>query len=95
MSFLDDNAAYETWLRTQCTVDETGLAHKHAKMDSHPFPFLRATYFRWARRIEQVCPELMGAPAVLAVGDTHLENFGTWRDAEGRSTWCASPPAPG
>src|SRR5260370_32652719 len=24
---------------------------------------------------------------VLAVGDLHVENFGTWRDAEGRLTW--------
>jgi aminoglycoside/choline kinase family phosphotransferase len=27
------------------------------------------------------------APAVLAVGDVHVENFGTWRDREGRLTW--------
>ena len=24
---------------------------------------------------------------VLAVGDIHLENFGTWRDADGRLVW--------
>jgi len=24
---------------------------------------------------------------VLAVGDLHVENFGTWRDAEGRLIW--------
>jgi len=41
MSFLDDNTAYEAWLRTQCDVDEPGLVRKHEKMDSHPFPFLR------------------------------------------------------
>jgi hypothetical protein len=27
------------------------------------------------------------APRSLAVGDLHLENFGTWRDAEGRLIW--------
>src|SRR5439155_1048267 len=27
------------------------------------------------------------APTVLAVGDLHVENFGTWRDAEGRLVW--------
>ena len=27
------------------------------------------------------------APAVLAVGDLHVENYGTWRDAEGRLVW--------
>ena len=24
---------------------------------------------------------------MLAVGDIHVENFGTWRDAEGRLVW--------
>ena len=27
------------------------------------------------------------APEVLAVGDLHLENFGTWRDTDGRLSW--------
>jgi len=27
------------------------------------------------------------APRVLAVGDLHVENFGTWRDVEGRLIW--------
>jgi hypothetical protein len=27
------------------------------------------------------------APLVLSVGDLHVENFGTWRDAEGRLIW--------
>ena len=26
-------------------------------------------------------------PRVLGVGDLHVENFGTWRDAEGRLVW--------
>lgn len=29
----------------------------------------------------------MEAPRVLAVGDLHMENFGTWRDQEGRLVW--------
>src|SRR5258708_38073792 len=49
--------------------------------------FLRATYFRWTRKIGTLCPELMDAPQVLSVGDLHLENFGTWRDADGRLVW--------
>ncbi len=35
----------------------------------------------------QVCPELADAPAVLGIGDLHVENFGTWRDSEGRLIW--------
>jgi hypothetical protein len=30
---------------------------------------------------------LAAAPEVLAIGDTHLENFGTWRDVDGRLAW--------
>src|SRR5438445_5345090 len=51
------------------------------------FPFLRATFYRWMQRWPEVCPELAKAPAVLAVGDLHVENFGTWRDIEGRLIW--------
>jgi uncharacterized protein (DUF2252 family) len=34
-----------------------------------------------------VCEEEAGAPEALAVGDLHVENFGTWRDIEGRLIW--------
>ncbi len=57
------------------------------QMKKSAFIFLRATYFRWAGQIGKLCPELMDAPQVLAVGDLHLENFGTWRDADGRLVW--------
>ena len=56
-------------------------------MRDSAFAFLRATYWRWAETILEVCPDLANAPAVLAVGDTHLENFGTWHDGEGRLVW--------
>ncbi len=87
MSFRADNAAYEAWLRTQCQVVEADLNHKHDRMKKDPFIFLRATFFRWAKKIESICPDLKDAPAVLSVGDTHTENFGTWRDGEGRLVW--------
>jgi hypothetical protein len=56
-------------------------------MAQGPFPFLRATYWRWAETIFDVCPELKSAPSALSVGDLHLENFGTWRDDDGRLVW--------
>jgi hypothetical protein len=34
-----------------------------------------------------VCGNLCRAPKVLAVGDLHVNSFGTWRDAEGRLCW--------
>jgi hypothetical protein len=87
MSFRDDNDAYEAWLATQCDLVAAGIKHKHKQMKKSAFMFLRATYFRWARKIGALCPELMDAPQVLSVGDMHLENFGTWRDADGRFVW--------
>ena len=87
MPFLEDNDEYETWLAKQCEVVKRDLKKKHKRMAESPFRFLRATYFRWARKIEEVLPALANAPQVLAVGDAHLENFGTWRDAEGRLVW--------
>src|ERR1019366_5000121 len=59
----------------------------HAQMRSAPFPFLRATFYRWAQVWPEICPEAAKAPEVLAVGDLHIENFGTWRDIEGRLIW--------
>jgi Uncharacterized protein conserved in bacteria (DUF2252) len=87
MSFIEDNTAYEAWLATQCDVVASDLKTKHKVMRDSAFMFLRATYFRWARRIPQICPELMDAPRPLCIGDLHLENFGTWRDADGRLVW--------
>jgi len=83
------NLEYERWLSAQLGGDlvETDIAKKHEKMSASAFGFLRATYWRWAETILDVCPGLADAPAVLAVGDIHLENFGTWTDKEGRIVW--------
>lgn len=77
MSFKSDNAAFEAWLREQCSVVEEDLEYKHRRMAKNSFVFLRATFFRWAKQIEALCAELETAPRVLSVGDTHTENFGT------------------
>jgi uncharacterized protein (DUF2252 family) len=83
------NKAYEAWLSAQLggEIVKRDLRAKHEKMSDGPFPFLRATYWRWAEGILEVCPKLKDAPSVLAVGDIHLENFGTWRDLDGRLIW--------
>jgi hypothetical protein len=86
-SFAHANAAYERWLATHLRILRADLQRKHAAMAEAAFPFMRATYFRWAERWPVVCSGLTDAPAVLAVGDLHVENFGTWRDAEGRLIW--------
>ena len=87
MSFRKDNDEYEDWLAKQCDVVEEDITYKHHRMKKSAFIFLRATYFRWAKKIPTLCPELMDAPQVLSVGDLHLENFGTWRDGDGRLVW--------
>jgi hypothetical protein len=66
---------------------DADLRLKHQRMTQGPFAFLRATFYRWVQLWPQVCPELAIAPAVLGVGDVHVENFGTWRDGEGRLIW--------
>ena len=79
--------AYEAWLSEQTDVIRPHLRVKHKKMSESPFVFLRGTFYRWAQQWPTVCKELLDAPNVLAIGDLHLENFGTWRDLEGRLIW--------
>ena len=50
MSFRKDNDDYEAWLATQCNVVEADIDYKHHRMRKSAFVFLRATYFRWARK---------------------------------------------
>jgi hypothetical protein len=78
---------YEGWLRKRIPLLDEDLRLKHRRMAQSPFPFLRATFYRWVQLWPQVCPEATRAPAVLGVGDLHVENFGTWRDGEGRLIW--------
>lgn len=80
-------AKYEDWLSHRVRLLAPDLAFKHAQMRSAPFPFLRATFYRWAQVWPEVCADAAEAPVVLAVGDLHVENFGTWRDCEGRLIW--------
>jgi Uncharacterized protein conserved in bacteria (DUF2252) len=79
---------YEARLRaTLPLVIEADLDFKHEQMALAPFPFLRATFYRWSERWRHCCPHLASTPVVLGVGDLHVENYGTWRDAEGRLVW--------
>ncbi|MFO1157324.1 MAG: DUF2252 family protein [Reyranellaceae bacterium] len=87
MTIKTDTEAFESWLHTQCKAVGRDLEQKHKRMTDNAFMFLRATFYRWARKVEKICPELCDAPAVLSVGDIHSENFGTWRDEEGRLVW--------
>lgn len=87
MNIREATKSYEKWMR-QCTaVVETDLRSKHEQMRENPFLFFRGTFYRWAQLWPELCADLCHAPAVLAVGDLHVDSFGTWRDGEGRLSW--------
>ncbi len=82
------------WLTAElsaASIDEaTDLDHKHKKMSDSAFSFPA----RWPilavggdHHYVTSVPTPAAAPAASAVGDIHLENFGTWRDREGRVVW--------
>lgn len=78
---------YEAWLGRHIRVIKNDLEAKHMLMAQDAFSFFRATFYRWMQIFPGLCPKLSTAPRVLAVGDLHVENYGTWRDAEGRLVW--------
>ncbi len=79
--------SYEAWLGNRITLLPADLERKHTEMAANVFPFLRATFYRWLQLWSERFPAEKLAPKVLAVGDLHIENFGTWRDVEGRLIW--------
>jgi len=86
-SIVESTASYESWFARQTTVVEIDLQHKHTQMAVSPFVLLRATFYRFAESWSALSEEAGKAPTVLTVGDLHIENFGTWRDTEGRLIW--------
>ncbi len=87
MDVVEATRTYEAWMRRCTHVVDSQVRHKHQQMRDDLFSFYRATFYRWAQRWPDVCRDLCQAPRVLAVGDLHVESFGTWRDAEGRLCW--------
>jgi uncharacterized protein (DUF2252 family) len=87
MNIVKATRRFEEWLGRHTLLVKPDLRLKHQHMAEAVFPFLRATFYRWMQIWPEVCPDLARAPRVLAVGDLHVENFGTWRDLEGRLVW--------
>ena len=87
MNIVKATRHFEEWLGHRTDLLKKDLRFKHSNMKIGVFPFLRATFYRWAQLWPKVCPDLATGPRVLAVGDLHIENFGTWRDVEGRLIW--------
>jgi hypothetical protein len=87
MDIFDATRGYESWLARHTRVVRGDLRLKHERLAESPFVFLRGTFYRWIQQWPVVCAKAANAPAVLSVGDLHIENFGTWRDVEGRLVW--------
>jgi uncharacterized protein (DUF2252 family) len=87
MNIQQATRQYETWLAGHIRVIKSDLDAQHELMAQDAFSFLRATFYRWMQLFPALCPKAAAAPTLLAVGDLHVENYGTWRDAEGRLIW--------
>ncbi|HEY3585770.1 MAG TPA: DUF2252 family protein, partial [Myxococcaceae bacterium] len=83
----DATRRFERWLGEHVRLRRDDLDYKHQQMSADAFTFLRATFYRWSELWPEELPDLTEAPRVLAVGDLHVENYGTWRDDEGRLVW--------
>ena len=86
MTILESTSQYEMWLSVFTALEQSDLDYKHDQMANREdaFPYFRGTYYRWAQLWPTLCSSLAAGPQVLAVGDLHIENFGTWRDCDGR-----------
>ncbi len=87
MDIQQSTQKYEYWLQSFIPVVTSDVAYKHLRMKESPFPFFRATFYNWCLLWPLLCPKLAKAPKVLSVADLHIENFGTWRDSQGRLAW--------
>jgi len=87
MDIVAATADYERWLRRFMRPVEADLREKHRRMRAGLFPFMRATFYRWCQLWPTLAPAEQKDARVLALGDLHIENFGTWRDADGRLVW--------
>src|SRR5947209_5393244 len=87
MNLQKATESYERWLSKHLTLVYADLDLKHEGMAAASFPFFRATFYRWMQLWNERREKWANAPSVLAVGDLHVENFGTWRDVEGRLVW--------
>jgi uncharacterized protein (DUF2252 family) len=85
-SIIAATAEVERWASRQVSLVQGDIALEHRHMAKTVFPYMRATFYRWAQLWPVVCAELSRAPQVLAVGDLDVENFGTC-DVEGRLVW--------
>lgn len=78
---------YDRWLADRITVVRADVARKHAEMHAERLRFLRGTYYLWLARVVERAGGVLDTARVPLVGDLHVENFGTWRDARQVRRW--------
>ena len=89
MNIVESANAYERWLKKQLGDDyrKRDIKKKHKKMAKDAFSSCARPIGVGRKRSRKCAPTSNVGPDVLAVGDIHVENFGTWRDREGRLIW--------
>jgi uncharacterized protein (DUF2252 family) len=89
LNIIESTKLYENWLQAKTDAQAKLLSKKHEKMADDLFPFIRATFYRWVQRWRKEYKDLQDRDqdVVLAVGDLHIENFGTWFDSRGQLVW--------
>src|SRR5690349_19923955 len=87
MNIQKATQSYERWLSKYLNLIPADLEKKHEEMAAGVFLYFRAAFYRWMQLWDERGDSWVNAPKVLAVGDLHVENFGTWRDVEGRLVW--------
>ena len=93
MNYTEATSKYLDWLKQRVTPNEDlfkqQIEEKNTKMKIGAFPFLRGTFYRWAEHWPAVCGELAKRKqdVFMVIGDIHMENYGTWRDTQGRLVW--------
>jgi hypothetical protein len=85
--FANATRSYERWRASRIEVVAEDLRLKHERLAVSPFVMLRGSYYRFLQQFGRVTATTADAPPTVAVGDLHIENFGTWRDRDGRLVW--------
>src|SRR5258708_36999367 len=85
---VEATADFERWLAKRIPLVRQDIVAKHAHMAEAPFPFFRATFYRWLQHWPEVCGGLAKTPAGAGVGGPPIEKLGTPRGRGG-------PPASG
>ena len=62
MNVVKATRHFEEWLGHRTDLVTKDLQLKHSNMKAAIFPFLRATFYRWAQIWPEVCPDLAKGP---------------------------------